>query len=265
MSSHAINVIHASTVVGVIANQNTNLSIQRKKRTKTDLWIMTMDNKNFNLLEVIGRAIYQIDLDGGFTGNSQTGFRGDDPGYKSTKDKVIGYFEREVRQKLENKVLTEAMTIREYFKKVTDARTDFMLNCVAIANGEDEIPKSKLGFAVAMVPVYRAQMTKNEMAETYANSEYVGVVGKRKNFFIKLLEKKFLRSHDSYIYTFADRRANLIKTWVTPEKDQEWNMNVNDCIDLDGYVRRHEANKYTKIRETYINRVKIIENKGAAS
>lgn len=227
---------------------------------------MTMDNKNFSLLDVIGRAIYQINIDGEFTGNSKSGFRGDNPGYKSTKDKVHGYFEREIRQQLDNKVLTEAQTIVEYFKSVTDPKTDFMTACVRIANKDDgQIPKNDIGYAVAMVPVYRSMQKRSQFEEEYGNSDYVGVVGKRKNFFIKLLEKKYLQSHDSYIYTFVDRRKNVVKTWVTMDKDEEWNMKVNDCVDLDGFVRVHEANKYTKIRETYINRVKIIENKGAAS
>lgn len=226
------------------------------------LWTVTMDNSKYNLLEVIGRAIYQIDLDGEFIGNSNTGYRGDSPGYTSTKDKVIGYFERPIRQQLENKVLSEAQSIREYFKKVTDPKTDFMMNCVEIANGEDEIPKSKLGFAVAMVPVYRKKMEQDSFVSQFINSEYIGVVGNRRNFFIKLLEKRFLNSHGSYIYTFVDKRGNIVKSWVTPEKDEEWNLSIKDCIDLDGYVRKHEANKYTHIRETFINRIKIIDNKG---
>ena len=39
---------------------------------------------------------------------------------------------------------------------------------------------------------------------------------------------------------------------------------TGDCIDMTAFVRKHEMNKYNQLRETFINRVKIIENKGQA-
>ena len=53
--------------------------------------------------------------------------------------------------------------------------------------------------------------------------------------------------------------------YVTYDKHEAWEMKIGDCVDLDGFVRKHEINKYSDIRETFINRVKVIENKGAAS
>ena len=224
---------------------------------------MTTDSKEFNLLEVVGRAIFQIDLDGQFIGNSNTGYRGDNPGAHSTKDKVIGYFERDVRQSLENKVLTEAQSIIEYFKNLTTPPNDFMTECSELAQ-KTEIDKKKLGYAVAMVATYRRITSVAEFEKTYSDSDYVGVTGKRQNFFIKLIDTKYMPGSESFLYTFCDRRKNIIKTWVTAEKHQEWNIKINDCVDVDAYVRMHQANKYNHIRETYINRIKIKENKGQA-
>ena len=69
---------------------------------------------------------------------------------------------------------------------------------------------------------------------------------------------------DCSIFTFIDRRKNLIKTWVDAEKVEKFNMATGDCIDMTAFVRKHEMNKYNQLRETFINRVKIIENKGQA-
>ena len=62
-----------------------------------------------------------------------------------------------------------------------------------------------------------------------------------------------------------DRRKNIVKTWVNIDKDEAWNFQKSDCIDLDAFVRKHEANKFNDIRETYINRIKIIVNKGIST
>ena len=79
-----------------------------------------------------------------------------------------------------------------------------------------------LGYVVAMVLTYRKVKEIDNHNKEFAESDYVGVVGKRQNFFLKLLDKKFIHNNDSYLYTFMDRRKNLVKSWVTSEKDEAW-------------------------------------------
>lgn len=93
-------------------------------------------------------------------------------------------------------------------------------------------------------------------------SEFIGVTGSRKNLFIKVTEMKFISSTGVYIYSFTDRRGNVVKSWVQEQKHYDWKLELGDCIDIDAYVNKHELNTYTQIRETYINRIKILENKG---
>ena len=47
--------------------------------------------RSVDLVKLLTRAIWQVDTDGQFIGNSNTGYRGDEPGFQSTKDKVAHY------------------------------------------------------------------------------------------------------------------------------------------------------------------------------
>jgi hypothetical protein len=220
---------------------------------------MTTDNNKFNLLEVVSIAVSIIEKDGEFIGNSNTGYAGDLPGFRSTKDKVITFL-----KKFEGTAVTEAHVAKakEVIKYFSDCVTDnqFMQTLNKLSS-EETIENKMIGYAVAMVPTYDKSMKDLEFLK---NSDYVGVVGTRENFFIKLISKKYIRGAECYLYTFMDRRQNIVKTWVTMDKEQSFNLNVNDCVDLDAYVKKHEANKLNSVRETYINRIKIIDNKGAA-
>lgn len=217
-----------------------------------------------DLVKLLTRAIWQVDTDGQFIGNSNTGYRGDEPGFQSTKDKVAHYvFRNNVPLGVPEHMFEEAHKIVKYFREVDHQEKDFIKKCYEIAQNPT-VPLKMLGYVVAMVPTYRKVKEIDNHNKEFAESDYVGVVGKRQNFFLKLLDKKFIPNNDSYLYTFMDRRKNLVKSWVTSEKDEAWSWQKNDCIDLDAFVRKHEANKYNNLRETYINRIKFIENKGSA-
>lgn len=244
------------------------------------LWTMTTDNNSkIKIVDIISRALFQIEQDGCFMGNSQTGFRGDNPGYQSTKDKVAEWVKRMententdfsvnsyVMQKDREALLEKANDILMHFKTMKPSNNEFINTCItlAISDKEDMVNKKFIGYVVAMVPTYNKSKEREQFNEEFKDSDYVGVAGKRRNFFIKLINKHHMTDHESWIYTFIDRNKNLVKTWVTYDKHEAWEMNLNDCIDLDAYVRKHEQNRYSKLRETFINRVKIIENKGQA-
>ena len=259
MSLHVISVIHALTVAGAIVNQNTN---QSNQRTKKGFWIMTTDNSKFKLHEVIAIACAIIENDGEFRGNANTGYAGDTPGYQSTKDKVLKFLRKQEGPNVTHDHIAKAEAVVSYFANIKRPDlNEFMTTLKEMATTLDDLPENRVGYAVAMVPTYD-RMKRDE--EFLANSEYVGVVGKRQNLFLKLIEKKYIRGAECYLYTFIDRRQNVVKTWVTYEKKDAFDMNIGDCIDLDAYINKHESNKYTEVRETYINRIKIIENKGTA-
>ena len=131
----------------------------------------------------------------------------------------------------------------------------------------DAISWKQVGACVSMVQAYdnmvEKQKAHDEYFAKYGKSDYVGVQGKRKNWFLKLIEKKKTNYEGLFVYTFVDRQNNLHCTWVTPEKDESWDINLNDCVDLDATVKGHKLNKFTGVRETWVNRLKIIDNMGS--
>lgn len=241
---------------------------------KKGLWTMTMDN-NFKIIDIITRALYEIDRDGQFIGNDRSGYRGDGYGTKSTKDKVVEFVHRQQQapnpdytiqsydENFEGKLSISQLVV-DYFRYMKPSQNEFINTCIALSL-QDTCTEKAIGYIVAMVPTYLKGKERDAFNQAHKNSDYVGVPGKRKNFFVKLLQKHHMQDHESYIYTFCDRNKNLIKTWVTYDKHEAWEMKIGDCIDLDGFVRKHEINKYSDIRETFINRVKVIDNKGAAT
>lgn len=225
----------------------------------------TVMERKLKVVDIIAKTIDQIMLDGEFVGNSNTGYRGDAPGIRSTKDKIVEYYNTPAQKQFNDAVWKETFNVYSYFQTLVPKETEseFLHKLVAICQNE-EVDMKDLGYVVASVPTYRNKKKKEDIESEYANSTYVGIVGKRQNFFIKFLSKKFIPAADCYLYTFVDRHKNLIKAWVSIEKDEQYNFVEGDCIDLDAYVNKHEANKYNALRETVINRIKIIENKGQA-
>nr|BCU99723.1 MAG: hypothetical protein CM15mV30_0160 [uncultured marine virus] len=57
------------------------------------------------------------------------------------------------------------------------------------------------------------QKAHDEYFAKYGKSDYVGVQGKRKNWFLKLIEKKKTNYEGLFVYTFVDRQNNLHCTW----------------------------------------------------
>ena len=225
---------------------------------------MTTDSKAYKIIDILTHTISVIEQDGGFKGNSNTGYAGDTPGYRSTKDKVKSFFNNPTPSTYEDRVHFEAKEIFNYFRETKpDDTNEFLTNLYVLAQ-TDEVAERYLGYVVAMVPTYRKQQEQKMQETEYVNSDYVGVVGKRSNFFLKLISRQYVKSMDCSIFTFIDRRKNLIKTWVDAEKVEKFNMATGDCIDMTAFVRKHEMNKNNQLRETFINRVKIIENKGQA-
>lgn len=221
-----------------------------------------MDNKVYKLHEVVAIACAIIDNDGEFRGNSNTGFAGDTPGFQSTKDKVLKFLRKQEGPSVTHDNIVKAEAVISFFANVKRPdMNEFMTTLKEMSSALTDIPENRVGYAVAMVPTYD-RMKRDE--EFLANSEYVGVTGKRQNLFLKLIEKKYIRGAECYLYTFVDRRQNVVKTWVTYDKKDAFNFEVGDCVDMDAYINKHESNKYTEVRETYINRIKIIENKGQA-
>ena len=101
-------------------------------------------------------------------GNSQSGFRGDNPGYQSTKDKVAEWVKRKKRERqrllhaihmsclqTEKHCKKKAEDILMHFKTMKPLNNEFINTCIALSlSEEDMIDKKFIGYVVAMVLTY---------------------------------------------------------------------------------------------------------------
>ena len=222
---------------------------------------MKKNTMQYDVEDILLRTLEWVIVDGGYIS------KGGNSNSKTTIDKVKqDLLNNTPSPQIPSEWAEKQVKIVEFFKNIT-IKTDYDATIKAIAS-VDAISWKQVGACVSMVQAYdnmvEKQKAHDEYFAKYGKSDYVGVQGKRKNWFLKLIEKKKTNYEGLFVYTFVDRQNNLHCTWVTPEKDESWDINLNDCVDLDATVKGHKLNKFTGVRETWVNRLKIIDNMGSA-
>ena len=76
--------------------------------------------------------------------------------------------------------------------KSTHQEKDFIKKCYDIAQNPTVSPKDVRLCSCYGAYSYRKVKEIDNHNKEFAESDYVGVVGKRQNFFLKLLDKKFI-------------------------------------------------------------------------
>ena len=124
---------------------------------------------------------------------------------------------------------------------------------------KEEITSNQFGF-IACLPFLKRQAEgreaqKQELAKTTANSEWIGKVGKRSEFFVKLTSKRFLNNYDSWIYSTVTKEGNLGVFFS--QKDFE--IVEGDCFVMKATPKRHQISNFHGGKETMFNRVVLKE------
>ena len=146
-------------------------------------------------------------------GNSNTGYAGDTPGYRSTKDKVKSFFNNPTPSTYEDRVHFEAKEIFNYFRETKpDDTNEFLTNLYVLAQ-TDEVAERYLGYVVAMVPTYRKQQEQKMQETEYANSGLCRCLLVRGLiFFLKLISRQYVKVNGLFQYSHSlDRRKKLNK------------------------------------------------------
>ena len=100
---------------------------------------------------------------------------------------------------------------------------------------------------------------KQEQVTAAENSEFMGKVKQRAEFFVKLVERNYSDRMDCYIYKVKDRDGNLGVFFSNDDKV----AGVNDCFLAKMTPKRHSVSSYHGGKETVFNRVKVLQNVGA--
>lgn len=145
------------------------------------------------------------------------------------------------------------------FKALERDLTDFEKNTLSLISA-DSITKDNLGIAASLPKVYQNKLEQdaweereNELSKT---SEYVGELRKRCTFALKVENIRYIKSTGAYLYCCSEADKNIVK-FFTDEMLGE----VNDNINLAGFVKSHSVSKFHSGKETMINRIKLVDDK----
>ena len=98
------------------------------------------------------------------------------------------------------------------------------------------------------------------------NSEYIGTIGKREEFFVKVIKKFVVKSTGGTAFKFRTRTGNFgIFYMMSPVEDDQTGV-VGDCIRIKGTPKKQEVSMYTddmydnaQLKVTQLNRVEILK------
>lgn len=127
------------------------------------------------------------------------------------------------------------------------------------------ITKSDFGFVACVWATMEREVNwkkkQDDLKAASANSDYIGKLKKRAEFFVKLIGKKYSDNVGCYIYNVKDRKGNL-GVFFSSDSDL---AEVNDCFLAKMTPKRHSVNDYHGGKETVFNRVKVVDNVGRPS
>ena len=94
------------------------------------------------------------------------------------------------------------------------------------------------------------------MATLKHTSNYVGKKGERYDIDVDVIDVKYIQSSNVYMITCVHDSKDVVKFWWREQPD------ITDIIEgktvtIRGTVNKHELSKYTSVKETLVNRVKL--------
>jgi hypothetical protein len=182
-------------------------------------------------------------------------------------------FPDEIKQKYFNKV-SEIIT---HFSQPPADMNDEFLRKVYEFFITRSVSDRMIGFIVALPSMYEHlhQRTSSLMkiAEKYSTSNYMGEIGVRDVFFVKLLDvQEFHKEDDNgvdqllYIYRVSDKIGNIGFFFSkNPPVDNETStveklpIKKFHCFEIKATVKKQMPNRDTGIKETQFTRVRIVE------
>lgn len=183
---------------------------------------------------------------------------------KSNKERVLEELSKE-KPKFNKKDTTLADEIMEHYQgllltKLGDKQSDFqeaVLSCVA----QDTIKSKQIGVLASLPHTYKCllERDKRQAREKLLakRSIFVGEAKKRNIFDVIVDMVKPLPHKGLNIVTFLDKDENIVK-YFTPNTPEDDGIVQGAKMQISGYVKGHQVNKYNNGNETIINRIKVL-------
>ena len=101
------------------------------------------------------------------------------------------------------------------------------------------------------------QNITDKIEELRFKSEYFGEIRTRYDISVEIIDVKFIQTSGVYMITSVHNNTDIIKFWWRDQPDISDIIN-GKTITIRGTVLKHEDSKYSKAKETMLNRVKIM-------
>ena len=223
------------------------------------------EKPKYNTKEILELAI-AVDRDQGFV---KSGY-----GYTVTNDPETGeYLEYEKQYKIEdNKTLIHkhlkgekivsittddkklAGEMIEHFKAIAlkklSGKTNDFQNSVLMYIDAEKIDNLGLAIFASLPSVYVRDIKTQELRDETEDSDYVGTYRKRGNFTIEVKQTRSFPTGTLVIC--VEGKKNIVKFF------SDFKFEVGKVLDIAGFVKDQEVSKYSGLKETMLNRVKVI-------
>lgn len=172
---------------------------------------------------------------------------------------LYSHFYNNEKIEITNSDVEQAEVLVEYlkglsFKAFERTLTSFEANVLKFVTA-DAVGKDQLGIAASLPSVYQRKLEADEWtareAELASTSEFVGALGTRGEFVLKVENIRFIAKTNSSLYSCSESNKNIVKFFSTIEMGK-----VGDTITVTGFVKNQSFSKFSNGKETMLNRVK---------
>lgn len=174
---------------------------------------------------------------------------------------IVPEFEEKVKQ------------IKEHFLSLPAHGDDFM-NQVKEILLTGSVTEKRVSIVVYLPYMFEKKENRinelSKIAEKYSNSNYIGEIGTREEFFVKLISiYNFEKDGEKLVlYKVVDKQGNygffFSKDGSLKDQDGKPIIDLYDCFVMKATPKKHEIGK-SGIKETQFSRVRIIQNVGKGS
>ena len=133
-------------------------------------------------------------------------------------------------------------------KKLSGKTNDFQ-NSVLLYIDAEKVDRLGVAIFASLPSVYVRDIKAQEFREETEESDYVGTYRKRGNFTIEVKQTRSFPTGNLMICVEGGK--NIVKFF------SDYSHEVGKVLDIAGFVKEQEVSKYSGLKETMLNRVKV--------
>ena len=105
----------------------------------------------------------------------------------------------------------------------------------------------------------KRQAIADRLEKVRFTSKHFGDVKHRYDLSVDVVDCKFIQKSGVYMITTLYNNTDIIKFWWRDQPDLS-DIISDATIQIRGTVNKHEVGRFTHAQETFMNRVKIVQN-----